>query len=91
MIMKKIFTFIAAMLVAFAVNAATTQVAAGSGTLKAAVEAAAAGDILVLADGDFVEGNQIVFDKNLTVEAAEGAHPVVAVRWYSTIVSDAQV
>ena len=89
--MRKVFTFIAAMLVAFAASAATIQVAAGSGTLKAAVEAAAAGDILVLADGDFVEGNQIVFDKNLIVEAAEGAHPVVAVRWYSTIVSGAQV
>ena len=89
--MKKILSICAAMLMAFAVNATTTSVDAGEGTLRAAVLAAQSGDVLVLGDGDFVEAEQIVFDKNLTVQAAENAHPVVAVRWYSTIVSGAQV
>ena len=59
-----------------AIHAATINVAPGSGTLKAAVTSAAAGDVLVLSDGTYTEA-AIKPTVALTIKAAAGTHPVV--------------
>ena len=82
-IMKKIFLFCAAMLVAFAANAATINVNPGNDALIAALQSAANGDVLVLADGVYNEySNYIDFNKTIEVKAADGAKPVVNVGCY---------
>lgn len=89
--MRKIFSFLAAMLVALAVNAVETPVNPGSGTLKAAVDAAATGDVLVLADGVYSEPEVVDLNKDLTIQAAEDAHPVVAQQYYMKLLNSAKV
>ncbi|MBQ4393829.1 MAG: DUF5123 domain-containing protein [Paludibacteraceae bacterium] len=89
--MKKIFAFFAAMLVACAVNATETQLNPGSGVLYGAVAAASAGDVLVLADGVYEEPEVVNLDKNITIKAADGAHPIVAQQYYMKLLSSAQV
>ena len=84
--MKKLFMFCAAMLMALAVNAATVNINPGTATLQTAVAAAAAGDVIVLADGTYDEaGDYITLNKNIEIKAAEGAHPVVLVKTYVKI------
>ena len=78
--MKKILSFCAAMLVAFAASAAVVNITPdGSTDLRHAVrDLANAGDTVVLADGTYTQGgNYTYFDKNLVVMAAKGAKPVV--------------
>ena len=79
------------MLVALAVNAATTEVAPGVKTLETAVAAASAGDVLVLGDGTFYEEGNFDIKKNLTIKAADGAKPVIANRWYLRVEGGADV
>lgn len=74
---RHILSFACALICAATMNAATIQVSAGSGTLKTAVNNASAGDILVLADGEFTESSHIKPTVALTIQAAEGAHPVL--------------
>ena len=83
MIMKKIFTFIAAMLVAFAVNA-TDQYPdpATTNSLATAISAAGTGDVVYLDDGTYynqsgVDYTWIAGGKNITVRAISGKSPVV--------------
>ena len=84
--MKKLFMFCAAMMMALAVNAATVNINPGTATLQTAVAAAAAGDVIVLADGTYDEaGDYITLNKNIEIKAAEGAHPVVLVKTYVKI------
>ena len=59
------------------VHAATINVTPGSGTLRTAVTNAAAGDVLVLATGEYNENSAITTSVALTIKAAEGAQPVV--------------
>jgi len=73
--MKKILSFFAAMLVAVAASAATVNIApdspnAAGDNLRRAVRDATAGDVIVLADGVYKEADQIVLDKDLTIQAA---------------------
>ena len=89
--MRKLFTLIAAIFVAFAVNAATVQVAPGTNGIKNAVLAATAGDVIELSSGIYYEEGNFDFNKSLTIMAAEGAHPVVANRYYFRIEGGAQV
>ncbi|MBO7455636.1 MAG: DUF5123 domain-containing protein [Paludibacteraceae bacterium] len=90
--MKKIFSFFAAVLVAFTANAATINIdATTSNSLRTAVLSAAAGDVIVLADGTYNEPEQVKLDKSLTIQAAEGAKPVLALHYYCSILSGAQV
>lgn len=89
--MKKIFSFVAAMLVALAVNATTTSVSAGVNTLRDAVAAAEAGDVLELGDGIYYEEGNFDLKKNLTIKAAEGAEPVIANRYYFRVEGGADI
>lgn len=80
MIMKKIFTFIAAMLVAFAASATVINITPtspeASDNLRKALNTAQDGDEIVMAAGTYVEsnGNYIAFTgKHVTVKAADGA------------------
>lgn len=66
----------ATLLCATVVSAATINVAPGSGTIKAAVTNAAAGDILVLTDGTYAESS-VKPTVALTIRAAAGTHPCI--------------
>ena len=81
MIMKKIFTFIAAMLVAFAASAATININTGTAdALRLALNSANDGDEIVMAAGTYVESNEnyIAFDgKHVIVKAADGAEVLI--------------
>ncbi len=81
MIMKKIFTFIAAMLVAFAASAATININTGTAdALRVALNSANDGDEIVMAGGTYVEsnGDYIAFDgKHVIVKAADGAEVII--------------
>ena len=65
-----------ALLCAAAVNAATINVSPGSGTINTAVKNASAGDVLVLADGNYTESS-VKPTVAVTIKAANGAHPVI--------------
>lgn len=58
-------------------NAAIVQVNPGSGTLKTAINAANAGDILVLTNGEYTESSTLRPAVPLTIRAAEGTQPVL--------------
>lgn len=88
--MKKIFAFFAVALVALAVNA-ETQLSPGTKILYNAVAAASAGDVLVLDDGVYVESEVVELNKNITIKAAPGAHPIVAQQYYMKLLNSAQV
>ena len=84
MIMKKIFTFIAAMLVAFAASATVINITPTSpetsDNLRKALNTAQDGDEIVMAAGTYVEsnGNYIAFaGKHVTVKAADGAEVLI--------------
>lgn len=86
--MRKLFLLIPAFLLSVAVNAATTNVNPGTGTLSAAIGAASNGDILVLADGTYTETAYVAISKQLTIRAAENATPVVHQNTYRMTVND---
>jgi hypothetical protein len=56
---------------------AVIEVVPGSGTIKNAVEKAAAGDVFVLANGEYNESSNIKPTVAVTIQAAEGAKPVL--------------
>lgn len=87
--MRKFFLFFAAALVALAVNAKETAVSAGESTLSAAIAAADAGDVLVLDTGTYSEPEQIVFDKDITIQAPKGA--TLAQHWWTYLQNGANV
>ena len=72
--MKKLFLFFAAVLTALAVNAAIDP---GTGTLKAAIQAANDNDVIELNAGTYIESSSIDIYKNLTIKAADMANPPV--------------
>ena len=63
--------------IAICVAANTISVVPGSNALYAALRQAQAGDIIVLADGEYQESNKLTIDKPLTIQAAAGAQPVI--------------
>lgn len=59
-------------------HVATVNITADdANSLKAAVDAALPGDIIILADGTYEESENIALDKNITIKAADDAHPIV--------------
>ena len=60
-----------------AMQAATITVQPGTKTIRDAVAAASAGDVLELTTGTYTESSNITWDKALTLQAAQGANPEV--------------
>ena len=84
---RSFISFCCALMCAITLNAATIDVAPGSGTLKNAVNAASAGDILVLTDGTYSESS-VKPTVGLTIKAAEGTHPIVSLTSRFEITAD---
>ena len=78
--MRKIFSLFAALVFAFAANAAVINIDnTSANSLQAALNSAASGDEIVMAAGTYAEsGNYLAFTgKDLTVRAAEGAEVII--------------
>lgn len=76
--MKKSFLFATALFASASMMAATIQVEPGENTIKDALATAQAGDVLELSTGNYTEWSSYIQDKAITIKAAEGAKPVVA-------------
>ncbi len=83
--MNRYFLSFLSLLFAAALNAATINVTPGSGTLKAAITDASAGDVLVLTDGEYTESGYLQPAVALTIKAADGAKPVIRLAKYIEI------
>ena len=75
--MKRIGLIILFALMTISMAAGTISVVPGSHALSAAISQAQAGDVLMLADGQYEESSNIVISTPLTICAAEGAKPVL--------------
>ena len=75
--MKRITVVIFLVLFTIGIAADTITVVSGSNAVSAAISQAQAGDILVLADGEYQEDSKLIINKSLTLQAAEGAKPVI--------------
>lgn len=93
--MKKLFLLIPALMLAFAVNAEpigpNDPNVTVSNVIKDAVAAASNNAIIELSDGIYKEDGNFAINKNITIQAAEGAHPVIAQRYYIYFNNSAQV
>ena len=85
---KSLLISFCALLCVVTLHAATIDVSPGSGTLKAAIDAAAAGDILVLSDGEYSESSNITPAVAITIQAADASHPIVKMKGYFEIKAD---
>ena len=86
--MKKLFFFLAAMVLSIAAQAAVHYpTSGGEKQLRNAVrDLAEPGDTIVLADGVYAEPSDIAIEKEgLVIMAAEGAKPIVAIKGWATI------
>lgn len=91
--MKKLTTLTAICIAIFSIQlatiqAATIQVSPGTNTIYDAINAAASGDVLIIADGTYNEVNTTIISKALTIKAAEGANPFVNHKRYDINVGD---
>ena len=57
----------------------TWSIAPGEETLAKAVKKAAPGDIIELADGEYVTSKKLKIAEDLTIRAAENAHPIICI------------
>ncbi len=89
--MKKLFLLLPAMLLTLAMNADPIPVSPGNGNLQAAISSASAGAVLELSTGIYTEDGGFSINKNITIQAAEGAHPVIAQKYYIQIEGGAAV
>ena len=94
--MRKFFIFISVLILAATASAKILDIAPNSPQSSDNVRREIrdhinAGDTLRLADGTYSEASVILFDKSVTVIAAENAHPVIAQHYYSKITSGAKV
>lgn len=95
--MKKLFLLISVLVLSLAINAGnviniTPTSPHSANNLIAALQGASDGDVIILADGTYSENNNyIVFDKNVTVKAAENAHPIVEVECFIKVQSNKSV
>lgn len=76
--MKRITIAISFILLAINIAANTITVVPGSNAVYNALKQAQAGDVLVLADGEYQETSKWTIDKPLTLQAAEGAQPIIS-------------
>lgn len=93
--MRKFFFLIPAMLLSLAMNATAIGPNDPSVTvnnvIRDAVAAASANDVIELSDGIYKEDGNFAINKNITIQAAEGAHPIIAQRYYIYFNNSAQV
>ena len=75
--MKRITIAISFILLAINIAANTISVVPGSNAVYNAIRQAQAGDVLVLAEGEYQEANKLTINKQLTIQAAEGAQPII--------------
>lgn len=76
--MKRVrFILVGLLLGTIVLRGAVINVSPGTGTLRTAVMNAEAGDVLVLTTGEYNETSTITTSVPLTIQAAEGAQPVV--------------
>ncbi len=76
--MKRVrFILVGLLLGTIVLRGAVINVSPGTGTLRTAVMNAEAGDVLVLTTGEYNESSTITTSVPLTIQAAEGAQPVV--------------
>ncbi len=59
--------------------------------IRDAVAAASANDVIELSDGIYKEDGNFAINKNITIQAAEGAHPVIAQKYYIYFNNSAKV
>ena len=97
--MRKLFLLIPALVLSLLANAAVINITPTSpygenDNLRKAVYYAAAGDEIILADGTYFEpssGGYLELNKNITIKAAEGAHPIIQMQAYAKISNGANV
>ncbi len=93
--MRKLFFLIPAMLLSLAINAdpigPNDPNVTVNNVIADAVAAASANAIIELSDGIYKEDGGFSIDKNITIQAAEGANPVIAQKYAFLIVNNAQV
>lgn len=97
--MKKLFLICSSLLVALMTNAAVINITPTSpygenDNLRKAVYYATAGDEIILADGTYFEpssGGYLELNKNITIKAAEGTHPIIQMEAYAKISNGANV
>ena len=87
--MRKIFTLFAAMLFAVVANAKVWNVPISvNDALRDSIVAATPGDTMLLSTGKYLSPEQIHLNKSITIMAANGASPVVPIRWYSDLTGE---
>jgi len=93
--MKKLFLLIPALVLSLAINAEpigpNDPNVTVSNVIKDAVAAASENAIIELSDGIYKEDGNFALTKNITIQAAAGAHPVIAQRYYIYFNNSAQV
>ena len=75
--MKRIGILLSLAFATISLAAGTITVVPGSDAVYEAISQAQAGDVLVLAEGEYQETNKLTIDKQLTIQAAEGAQPII--------------
>ncbi|MBQ6977033.1 MAG: DUF4957 domain-containing protein [Paludibacteraceae bacterium] len=97
--MRKLFLLLPALVLSLFANAAVINITPTSpygenDNLRKAVYYATAGDEIILADGTYFEpssGGYLELNKNITIKAAEGAHPIIQMEAYARISNGANV
>ena len=75
--MKRIGILLSLAFATISLAAGTITVVPSSDAVYEAISQAQAGDVLVLAEGEYQETNKLTIDKQLTIQAAEGAQPII--------------
>ena len=93
--MKKLFLLIPALVLALAMNAEpigpNDPNVTVNNVIAEAVSNASANAVIELSNGIYQEDGNFAINKNITIKAAEGAHPVIAQRYYIYFNNSAQV
>ena len=95
--MKKLFLLIPTMLLTLAMNATVINITPTSphgshDNLRLALYYANGGDEIVLADGTYLEKDDyLYFNKDITIRAADGAHPIIDMYTYAQVKTNANV
>ena len=74
--------------VAISMAADTIKVVSGSNAVYNAIAQSKAGDIIVLDDGQYAESNKLVIAHPLTLQASEGARPIIQMKSRVEVSSD---